>query len=67
MRNCSRLSGKYHANSPAAFRASSSTLLERRSVTTVTLAVSPRKPRYTTVRFAGLPFGFTVASWKYFA
>ena len=29
--------------------------------------LSPRKPRKTTVRFAGRPFGLTVAIWKYLA
>ena len=43
MRNCSRDSGKYHANSPPGLDLISSTLLLRRSVTTVMFGVSPAK------------------------
>ena len=61
MRNWSLVSGMYHANSPAGLARISCTLPLRRSVTMVMSGVSPRNPRYTTVRFAGRPSGFTVA------
>jgi hypothetical protein len=41
IRNCSRESGKYHANSAAGFARICATFSLRRSVTTVTSAVSP--------------------------
>ncbi len=64
-RNCSRVIGKYQHASAQGNASSSRTLALHMLVTAMSRSVSPRKPRKTTVRFAGRPSDRTVANCKY--